>query len=113
MKRIVDLIKDRNVAIVGNASAIIGSRQGEEIDSHDIVIRINKGVPTEDNYVDIGKKTHVWVFGGGDKDYSPYTEELEIQYNPIYTVGINSNNKYKINDVIKFPYKLVDRCLGY
>ena len=36
-------IKKKTVAIVGNARTIFDSRYGSEIDSHDIVIRFNKG----------------------------------------------------------------------
>ena len=37
----------RSVAIVGNCSGILTKNQGKEIDSHDVVIRFNKGFPCD------------------------------------------------------------------
>lgn len=36
-------IKNKTVAIVGNAKSIFKTRYGDEIDKHDIVVRFNKG----------------------------------------------------------------------
>ena len=41
-------LKDKRVAIVGNATSLLGKGQSEEIDAHDIVIRFNKGFPSKD-----------------------------------------------------------------
>ena len=49
-------LKDKTVAIVGNSSSILGTKKGQEIDSHDIVIRFNKGFPFKDPLA-IGTKT--------------------------------------------------------
>ena len=38
-------LKDKSIAIVGNSSSILKKNFGEEIDSHDVVIRFNKGFP--------------------------------------------------------------------
>ena len=43
MTAVLDYIKGKTVAIVGNAKSIFNHRYGEEIDAHDIVIRFNKG----------------------------------------------------------------------
>lgn len=47
------LLHNSSVAIVGNASSILKKNYGNEIDSHDIVIRFNKGFPS----ADVGYKT--------------------------------------------------------
>ncbi|MGV6838812.1 MAG: glycosyltransferase family 29 protein [Planktomarina sp.] len=36
-------VEGKSVAIVGNATALLDTNQGQQIDGHDIVIRINKG----------------------------------------------------------------------
>jgi lipopolysaccharide biosynthesis glycosyltransferase len=41
-----DWMHNSSVAIVGNASSILEHNYGKEIDSHDIVIRFNKGFPS-------------------------------------------------------------------
>lgn len=56
----IDFVKNKNVAIVGPASSIIGSKQGKYIDSFDIVIRLNKALPLPENLKeDIGTKTDI------------------------------------------------------
>lgn len=40
---IKDLFTNKTIAVVGNAISLFDTSHGEEIDSHDIVMRINKG----------------------------------------------------------------------
>lgn len=64
-----DMTNDRNyleylmgkkVALVGPAPTIIGSKQGDLIDSYDIVVRVNKAVPIPTHLTrDIGKRTNI------------------------------------------------------
>lgn len=55
------LIKNKKVAIVGPAKYMENSNYGEEIDSHDIVVRINRGIESIEFYKkDIGSKTDVY-----------------------------------------------------
>lgn len=53
----LDYIKGNNVAIVGNAQSLFDKHFGKEIDSHDIVIRFNKGFPN--NKESQGEKTTI------------------------------------------------------
>lgn len=43
LREVLKYINGKSVAIVGNAKSIFDSRYGSEIDSHDVVIRFNKG----------------------------------------------------------------------
>jgi len=55
-----ELIKDKRVALVGPAAYMENSGLGSEIDSHDIVVRINRGIESISiHQVDIGKNTDV------------------------------------------------------
>ena len=44
---VLDYLKDKNVAIVGNAQSIFDHTYGEEIDKADVVIRFNRGFPND------------------------------------------------------------------
>lgn len=54
-------VKDKTIAIVGNSPEIIGKNQGEEIDSRDIVIRMNSFVLKDEYIKDTGKRTDIFV----------------------------------------------------
>lgn len=41
----LDIFKDKSVALVGNAESLLHDSYGKEIDSHDIIIRMNLGYP--------------------------------------------------------------------
>lgn len=50
-----NLLKGKNIAIVGNSNSLLTKKQASEIDSHDIVIRFNKGFPSKK----VGFKTDI------------------------------------------------------
>ncbi len=55
-----NIIEGKSVAVVGPASYLEGSGLGKEIDSHDLVIRINRGCELINKYsIDIGEKTDI------------------------------------------------------
>lgn len=54
-------LKNKKIAVVGNSSVIIGKNLGKEIDSHQVVMRMNTFNITKDITVDLGKKTDVYV----------------------------------------------------
>jgi hypothetical protein len=59
-KLLQNFIVNKKIAIVGNGPSQLGKHTGEEIDSHDIVIRFN-GYNTDGLYIeDYGKKTDIW-----------------------------------------------------
>lgn len=50
-----EMLEGKRVAIVGNSSCLLEKNQAKEIDSHDIVIRFNKGFPSKE----VGYKTDI------------------------------------------------------
>lgn len=62
--RLKQAIKGKTVAIVGPAHSIIGTGQGELIDSHDIVIRFSHAVHIQHPPEDAGLKTD-WIIVNG------------------------------------------------
>ena len=57
------LVKNKSVAIVGAATSILGTRQGDAIDAHDVVIRINLRRPGENERIDVGSTTDLLYAG--------------------------------------------------
>ncbi len=63
-----NLFYNKTIAIVGNGPSHIGKKKGKEIDSHDIVIRINNYATDKSYAEDYGSKTDVWLVGCGGDD---------------------------------------------
>lgn len=57
MKQLKKYLKNKRIAIVGNAQSIFEGNNN--IDDNDIVIRMNRGLPTLKNYNVIGQKTNI------------------------------------------------------
>ena len=54
------LIADKTVAIVGPASYLTNSGLGEEIDNHQVVVRINRSYESVDKFSkDVGTRTDI------------------------------------------------------
>lgn len=66
----------KTVAIIGNAQSLFDKEYGKEIDSHEVVVRLNKAAMlyTEHNVEKShGRKTDVWIFWN--------TSEYKSQFN--------------------------------
>ena len=63
MDRLIRELENKNVILVGNSVEILQFEHGDWIDSHDVVVRFGKGLPTEDKYKSIGSRTDIWVSG--------------------------------------------------
>ena len=71
---------NKRVAIVGPSINTLNSNQGKNIDSYDIVVRLNKSLPIPKNKVkDIGYKTDILYNSFNLKDY-PGENKLKIIY---------------------------------
>ena len=77
-----DLIRGKNIILVGNSLSALEKDNGELIDSYDLVLRFGKGVP--DLYPkQLGTRTDIWSTGAfrqGMRDYWP--KEAKVLYNP-------------------------------
>ena len=62
-KDILSILENKNVVLVGNSVEILNYKKGEFIDSHDVVIRMGRGVPRPRHYEAIGKRTDLWATG--------------------------------------------------
>jgi len=122
------LVEGKKIALVGPAKYMEGSGFGPDIDSHDLVVRINRGIESIEGYSkDIGNRTDIY--------YSCLIEtyqqtgfldpkQLKESYNIQYIVappesdfqGISSTNKFhylvdlkKMQELQKhFPIRIID-----
>lgn len=76
LEKLRALLKGKSVAVVGNSTSILKSEQATEIDKHDIVIRFNKGFPSDL----VGHKTDIVFFA------CTLTESDLSKYGKVYRV---------------------------
>tara|TARA_R100000808_G_C2153121_1_gene163033 strand:- start:409 stop:1122 length:714 start_codon:yes stop_codon:yes gene_type:complete len=62
-KALINLVKNKDVILVGNSVEILQYDNGELIDSYDTVVRFGKGFPTPPIEHAIGKRTDIWQTG--------------------------------------------------
>ena len=61
MQLLADLVRNRSVALVGNAASILTKDLGVVIDAHEVVIRINLGLPHRLPADACGRRTTIWA----------------------------------------------------
>jgi hypothetical protein len=116
-------VLNKSIAIVGNASSLLTQDKGEEIDSHDVVVRINANLPKmyeRDMSRCLGEKTDIWVSNRKDMVNEYFTQgnyiELVVLFKketpkyPKYTTGFKTiqyfkDLKYKNLDLYGFDWK--------
>ena len=57
-----DWFRGKDVALVGSAGALFDQKHGAQIDQHEVVVRINRGVIIKDKEAQ-GTKTDYWAIG--------------------------------------------------
>jgi hypothetical protein len=85
LPEIKDYIKNKRVAIVGNAKSIYDKDYGQEIDDHDIIIRFNRGFPTKPESQ--GTKTDIIILA------CELTIDEKMQYKAMYSINRSHNTK--------------------
>jgi hypothetical protein len=66
--------KDKSIALVGNSMSLFDLDYGSEIDSHDVVVRLNKAamlINRFDSAKSHGTKTDIWIFWSA-REYLKY-----------------------------------------
>ena len=62
-REILDLLENKNVVLVGNSVEILNYKKADFIESHDVVIRMGRGIPRPRHYEAIGQRTDLWATG--------------------------------------------------
>ena len=86
-------LKDKSIAIIGSGTCIENKEFGEEIDSHDIVIRINNAFRNttwqlESHQKYVGKRTDIYV-ANGDTDNKRKWAIKAKKWGVKYTLRLN------------------------
>lgn len=93
------LVEGKSIAVVGNGPSEVGKGLGSEIDSHDIVVRINNyAIDGYEN--DYGTKTDIWVkasldfirHGIRDDRIKAVLYESNLERFPLYDGYVNAMN---------------------
>ena len=65
-QKLLEIVKDKNVAIVGPAPYLEGQNRGAEFDKYDVIVRPNEIVPPEHLRMDYGSRTDILFCNFGD-----------------------------------------------
>lgn len=100
IRPILEYIKGKSVAIVGNASSIFDTHYGKEIDDHDIIIRFNRGFITKPESQ--GSKTSIVILA------TELNIDEKASYKAMYYVNRSKNTRcgdYTIGNVMRARLK--------
>jgi len=98
-------LDNKTVAVVGNSQSLFNMKHGSDIDSHDVVIRINRSASIcfKDTYPNLdlthGTKTDIWAFSFADTMKSPLNKNYEKVE---YLIQMNSKSKNKVEHPFRF-----------
>lgn len=92
--KIQDFVKGKSVALIGNGSMTFNKLNGMEIDTHDIVVRMNRGTPKGKGKW-LGSRTDILGV-----TTMPSKEEMLVDFNPTYFIWLCLNLGTKIPDYI-------------
>lgn len=117
MRPIEDLVAGKTVALVGNASSMLDSPPpAGEIDAHDVVVRINMGVPGIVPATAVGTKCDLWVTA---KHFPQVNRSLfrAILFMKLTKLGdrewaLFERERLSI-PLVRWPRELADECIRY
>lgn len=120
MKPIMEDIKGKRVAIVGNAKSIFDKKDGDKIDGHDFVIRFNKGFIT--NPESQGTKTNLLILACDltEEEIKSYNSKWVINRSEYYNNqnvfgNVSSRDREQLTKIIEYQPSsgliAIDMCL--
>lgn len=107
--------EEKTIAVIGNAMSLFDKSYGEEIDSHDVVVRINKAAmlyTKKEVSRSHGSKTSVWVFWN-TAEYKSYFGKIDKSIKKMHAghQGRTPNNIHLIDFV--YPENLYKELKKY
>jgi len=118
-KKYSDFLKGKRICLVGPAGYMVGSELGEEIDSYDIVVRLNKAHPVPiDRRNDIGSRIDVLYHclnqgedAGGKIDFMNIKNDIKwlaMPYPKVYPFDRDVHMFKQINKMLNIPFTIID-----
>lgn len=104
----LDWFKGKDVALVGSAGALFDQKYGAQIDQHEVVVRINRGVIIKDKDAQ-GTKTDYWAVGK-PKTVQDLIDTHTYKGNIHLSVGDRGKKHPKIDYYI--PMKTLNSLIG-
>ena len=106
--KLSDLVKDKNVLLVGNSKSLLEKNNAELIDSYEFVIRFNLSIARLHNY-NIGNKCDAWIYAmcrqnviNNTYNSAQIKPRVCVRYGDPYEIGeVNINLDVKKDDVRK------------
>jgi hypothetical protein len=74
--------ENKSVALVGNAMSLFDLEYGEEIEAHDVVVRLNNAAMLVDRFdseKSHGKRTDIWIFWSANEYYRYFEKRTKIK----------------------------------
>jgi len=91
--------ENKTVALVGNAMSLFNKSYGEEIDSHEVVVRLNKAAMLYTKF-DVekshGKRTNVWMFWNS-LEYKNFFKKTDAKLMHMGHQNRNSGNRFGVH----------------
>jgi len=111
LKEFHDYHKDKTVVIVGPSACLLRDEYGSFIDSHNIVVRVNLGVPDPALKKHVGSRTDVWSSTYGNKKSKDYMNRYNATYifcpyhSPLGHASIRNAKNF-----VQAPKKAYEQC---
>ena len=115
LDRFREIVDGKRVALVGNAQSLRGERPHKAVDSADIVIRINLGLPEVVGDF-AGVRTDIWVTAKHWPTANP--ECLLVVFMKLTTLGdkhweLFQSEKDSRSPSVRWPQHLADECIEF
>lgn len=113
-----DIVNGKSVALVGNAASLLDQGKAAEIDAHDIVIRINMGLPEVLGATRVGRKTDIWVTARYFPEVDPRQFRLTV-WMKLTSLGNKEWREMCLSDrgaearLVRWPQELADECMTF
>lgn len=120
MEAIHRIVDGKSIALVGNASSLLKQGKADEIDSHDVVIRINAGIPPLISPKRIGKKFTIWATARHFINEVPNLPKVDaVLWMKLTSLGNHELERMCCkrrdlpDDIVRWPLHLAHECIQY